>query len=328
VPVVDEKPVQVTITRPAPGGGTPSSRRALLVGINEFPTASWKLRGCVNDMLDMNDILKKFYGFKEDEIHLVQDRDATGKRLRDEFSWLLSGYNGGDVRFFSFSSHGTQVDDQSGDEWECKDEVIVPYDHSWANPFRDDDLKVIFDQIPADVNFTFLADCCHSGTIQKDVLDQVEDFRPRFISPPVEIQDRILAKQEARDTAADAYISQELMTLLKDVPQDRWAEMIPKLMEMLRNRFRENKFGTVSTDRHILLAGCEDKQTSADARIEGAYRGAFTWAIGKTIRERNGILSYEDLIRTAAGKMKNFTQKPQLECPTTLKNLQLFSALK
>ena len=327
-PTVVEKPVRIDVTRPASAGGVPSSRRALLVGINEFPTSSWKLRGCVNDMLDMNDVLKRFYGFKDGEIHMVQDRDATGKRIRAEFEWLLSDYAGGDVRFFSFSSHGTQVDDQSGDEWECKDEVIVPYDHSWANPFRDDDLKLIFDKIPQGVNFTFLADCCHSGTIQKDVIDNIEGFRARFVTPPPEIQDRILAKQGTRDAAADAFVSQELMTMLKDVPQDRWAEMIPKLMELLRNRFRENKFGSVSADRHILLAGCEDKQTSADARIEGNYRGAFTWAVGKTIREANGGLTYEELMRSAALKMKNFTQKPQLECPPELKNLKLFAALK
>ncbi len=57
--------------------------------------------------------------------------------------------------------------DQNNEEWEGFDEVIVPYDHDWDKPFRDDDLRAIFEIFPAEVNFTFIADCCHSGSIQR-----------------------------------------------------------------------------------------------------------------------------------------------------------------
>jgi hypothetical protein len=326
--VTPEKPTKIEVTKSEGVGGIPSSKRALLVGINEFPTSAWRLRGCVNDSEDMKDLLTSLYKFNQEEIHVINDKDATGKNIREQLDWLLSDYAGGDVRLFAFSSHGTQVDDQSGDEWECQDEVIVPYDHTWANPFRDDDLKLIFDRIPDGVNFTFIADCCHSGSIQKDVLQNVEEFLPRFVSPPPEIQDRIIALKENRDVAADAYASQELMNLLKDVPQEKWIEKIPEFMALLRSRFRENRFGLVQAERHILLAGCEDKQTSADARIEGTYRGAFTWSLTKTIRESNGGITYEDAIRLASGKLRQFTQKPQLECPNDFRNLKMFAALK
>ena len=86
------------------------------------------------------------------------------------------------MRVFHFSSHGTQVDDQSDEEWECLDEVIVPYDHDWDNPFRDDDLRAIFEKIPEGVAFTFVADCCHSGTIQKGLFDTGIKFLPRYDS--------------------------------------------------------------------------------------------------------------------------------------------------
>ena len=62
--------------------------------------------------------------------------------------WLTDGAGPGDVLVFHYSGHGSQVDDDSGDEWECRDEILVPYDHDWSNPLRDDDLKRRFDRVP------------------------------------------------------------------------------------------------------------------------------------------------------------------------------------
>ena len=324
-PVVPAVPTTtVSVTRPEPLGGKPSSRRALLVGINDFPKPAWALRGCVNDSLNMQSILKDLYQFKNEEIHLLHNSDATNKRIREEFQWLFSGYAGGDVRVFAFSSHGTQAADQNNDEWEAQDEVIVPYDHSWANPFRDDDLKIIFDQVPDNVNFTYIADCCHSGTINKFVTDQVEGYRVRVLTPPPDVIDEILVRREALQSEADKYAEEEVKPLLNLMPPEK----IEELKAFFRNKFRENRFGYVKTERQILLAGCQDAQTSADAFIEGEYRGAFTWALGKAIREANGNLTYEELARNAADKMRKFTQIPQLESPEKLKKLRLFSAIQ
>ena len=119
------------------------SRRALLVGINNFRPGIQGLRGCINDTHEMGGLLREYFGFQEQDIKVLHDADATAQRIREGLGWLLSDYDGDDVRVFHFSSHGTQVDDQGDDEWECLDEVIVTYDHDWDHPFRDDDLRVI-----------------------------------------------------------------------------------------------------------------------------------------------------------------------------------------
>jgi hypothetical protein len=137
------------------------SKRALLVGINQFGSSIPELCGCINDTIEMRELLRDY-------------------------------------------SHGTQVDDQSDDGWECLDEVIVPYDHDWEDPFRDDELRAIFNAIPEGVNFTFIADCCHSGSIQKALVDSSLRFYPRYLTPPPEVADRILAKREKRDAEANA----------------------------------------------------------------------------------------------------------------------------
>jgi hypothetical protein len=303
------------------------SQKALLVGINNFTRPEWQLNGCINDTLEMQELLKTYYKFKNEDIKLLHDKDATDQGIRAGLGWLLDGSQSGDVRVFHFSSHGTQVDDQSGDEWECLDEVIVPYDHDWDKPFRDDDLRAIFEKIPKGVNFTFIADCCHSGSIQKGLWDSGVKFKPRFLTPPKVIQDRIEAKVAKRDADFDAWAAQQLPEMLKGIPPEQWGQMIQKFMKQLRDRFRQNKYAIVAFDRDVLLAACEDRQTAADAQIGGEYHGAFTWGLGKAIREAKGNLTYETLIRRAATNIKDYEQKPQLECPAAMRTLKVFAPL-
>jgi hypothetical protein len=275
----------------------------------------------------MQELLGKYYGFKNEDIKLLHDKDATNQGIRDGLSWLLDDSQSGDVRVFHFSSRGTQMDDQSDEEWECLDEVIVPYDHDWDKPFRDDDLRAIFNKIPKGVAFTFVADCCHSGTIKKGLFDTGIKFLPRYLTPPVEIQDRIEAKQAKRDAEFDAWAARQLPEMLKNIPPEQWASKIQEFMKQLRDRFRQNKYAIVASDRDVLLAACEDRQTAADAEIGGTWRGAFTWALGKSIRETGGDLTYDELIKRAAARLRNYEQKPQLECWTGARKLKAFAPL-
>lgn len=305
------------------------SKKALLVGINDFAGGITPLRGCVNDTVEMQHLLTTHFGFEDENIKILRDGDATRQGIEDGLAWLLTDYagRGTDVRVFHFSSHGTQVDDQSQDEWECVDEVIVPHDHDWDAPFRDDHLREIFDQIPEAVNFTFIADCCHSGTIQKALLDSGIEFSPRYVTPPPEITARIVELQEKRDAEADAWAAAQLAEVLQGIPQDQWAAKMKESLALLRRRFRENRFGAVPTERHVLLAGCEDRQTAADAHISGEFRGAFTWALGQTIREATGNLTYDELISGAGSKLSDYSQLPQLESPPEMREWRVFAPL-
>ena len=299
------------------------SKKALLVGINNFTRPSWQLRGCINDTVEMQGVLKTYFAFQDADIRVLQDKDAGNKGLRDGMAWLLSDYTGKDVRVFHFSSHGTQVDDQSGDEWECKDEVIVPYDHDWKKPFRDDDLRAIFEKVPQGVNFTFIADCCHSGTIQR--LPSEIEFEPRYLIPPQEIRDAIEAKVARRDDEADAWAAAQLAQMLQGVPPDQWAAKMQEYLALLRRRFQEKKYGVIPVERNVLMAACEDRQTAADGRIGGEYRGAFTWAMCKAIKDANGNLTYDELITRTGANLKKYEQKPQLECPSDMRALKVFA---
>jgi hypothetical protein len=303
------------------------SKRAFLVGINAFARPEWQLRGCVNDTLALQQLLKRHFGFQDDAIRIIHDAAATTEGIRAGLAWLLSDYDGGDVRIFYIASHGTQVPDQDGDEWECADEAIVPYDHDWNAPFRDDDLRAIFDTIPVEVNFTFIADCCHSGTIQKGLLDAQIAFAPRYLTPPQELTDRIADRQARRDTAADAWAASQLAQMLQSVPASDWAQKVPEYLAQLRQRFRENTYAVVAAERHVLLAACADHQTAADACIAGEFRGLFTWALCQAITDADGDIAHDQLIARASAALSSYEQQPQLECPPALRGLKLFAPL-
>ena len=47
----------------------------------------------------------------------------------------------------------------------------------------------------------------------------------------------------------------------------------------------------------VLVTGCRDTQTSADAHIGGSYNGALTYNLVAAIEEKSGELTYGDLPR-------------------------------
>jgi hypothetical protein len=301
------------------------SKRALIVGVNQFAGGITPLKGCVNDTKEMSAILTKYFGFKD--IKTLTDSAATQQGIRDGLAWLLGDYEGGgkDVRVFHFSSHGTQVPDEGDEEWDYVDEVIVPHDHDWYKPFRDDDLREIFDDIPEDVNFTFIADCCHSGSIQRAMFDTAIQWAPRQLDPPPEIKAQLDESRKMAQKGFDAWAAVHLAEMLKDVPPDQWTVKMQEFLALLRKAWEENRYGFVNVANHILLAGCEDRQTAADANIAGEWRGAFTWALSKAVREANGDLSYEQLIGNAGANLSDYSQKPQLECSTDKQTLKIFA---
>lgn len=309
------------------------SKRALLIGINQFTRPEWLLRGCVNDVQAVSQLLKDHYSYQSGEIYTIFDKDATAQNIRDGLAWLFSDYagDGKDVRYLHFSSHGTQVasNGENDGEDDKLDEVIVPYDHDWNKPFTDDQLRETFATIPDGVNFTFVADCCHSGSINKDLLPAEMDVRPRRIEPPAEMVTRIQALNDARFAAEAQWVEAEYSRALSGLSFSERRVKERGLKEQLKALFFKEKQKSVDSERHVLLAACEDVQTAADAFIEGSYRGAFSWSLGKAIAESNGNLTYGDLhdLSVKALKAGGYTQNPQLACGEERRALRFLSPL-
>ena len=77
----------------------------------------------------------------------------------------------------------------------------------------------------------------------------------------------------------------------------------------------------------MLITGCRDTQTSADAFIGGRYNGALTYSLVEAMRKAKGKLTYRELHDRAAEVLKNkkFDQVPQLEGRSAQFDRPLFS---
>jgi hypothetical protein len=164
-------------------------RRALLVGINDYPNAEDRLEGCVNDVFLMSQVLQEM-DFEPDEIRIVLDDRATAAGIRERLHWLLDGVRDGDQRVFYYSGHGAQIAAYGGNEdVDHVDECLVPWDFDWSleRAITDDDLFELYSQLPYGANFSAVFDCCHSGGV-----DRAGGRRPKGLTPPDDIRHRAI----------------------------------------------------------------------------------------------------------------------------------------
>ncbi|HOV88287.1 MAG TPA: caspase family protein [Syntrophobacteraceae bacterium] len=161
-------------------------KKALLVGINDYPGTFCDLMGCVNDVQNMQDLLTSLFGFRKEDICILTDRDATALNILKALEMLVYDAKPGDQLIFHYSGHGSQVPDTSGDEKDRWDEILCPYDLDWSeNVVRDDDLNRIFETVPAGVHVEVFLDSCHSGTGLRAL--EGEYRKQRFLPVPVEV---------------------------------------------------------------------------------------------------------------------------------------------
>lgn len=161
-----------TGVQPAPLG-TPveatGRRKALLVGINYFGTNA-ELRGCLNDVTNLSEMLVRL-GYQRDWMLKLVDDDQnpmcrpTKRNILLAMAWLVDGVAPGDVLFFHFSGHGAQQEDPHGVEEDAMDETICPEDFESADMISDNQIfSLLVKSLPSGVRLTALMDCCHSGT--------------------------------------------------------------------------------------------------------------------------------------------------------------------
>jgi metacaspase-1 len=161
-------------------------KKAVLVGINDYPGTFNDLMGCVNDVHNMQDLLTSLFGFKTGHICILTDRDATSLNILKALQELVTGAKAGDHLVFHYSGHGSQVPDTSGDEKDRLDEILCPYDLDWrTNVIRDDDLNRIFEPVAPGVHVEIFLDSCHSGTGLRTLEGAYR--KQRFMPAPVEI---------------------------------------------------------------------------------------------------------------------------------------------
>lgn len=266
------------------------AKKALCIGINDYPYEGFDLLGCINDANAWAELLFSHYDFPRSDIKLLTNAEAKKKDYINGIKSLLAGAASGDVLVFTNSSHGSYLADKSGDE-EKYDQVICPYDVK-ENILLDDELREIFSDLKPGVRLTVISDSCHSGTVTRAIPivppSVADDIRMRFMDPHLR-GDR------------------ELQNVFKARPKRR--EVYPEA-EM----------------KELLLAGCKDIEYSYDARIRGVYHGAMSCFALQAIRDANYKITYAELVKRVRKLLDEvgFPQHPQLEGRDERKNQQIF----
>jgi hypothetical protein len=299
-------------------------KKALLIGINDYPGVP--LRGCVNDVMQMKEVLLDLFGFTPENIRMILDREATKKGMVEGLDWLAQGGNEQAVRVFHYAGHGHFVPDKNGDEPDGADEALVPYDYQSNGCLIDDHLKELYDRFPANGNLTLIMDCCHSGTNQRDV---EHDVIYRYL--PVNYTDRRAINEAKREflRAQREFVLKELQQFNNPKklrgPDQEFEQRVLAVMKL----FEKQRYGDHRVrEGNVLLAACQSDQKAADAKFDTTYHGAFTFFLIQILRETEGRVNHLELVQKLGDLLadSDFNQVPQLECLEGRNGASLFAS--
>jgi hypothetical protein len=186
-------------------------------------------------------------------------RSATRAKTTAAMNAAAKVLKKGDLFFLTYSGHGGQVRDVTGEEDDKRDETWCLYDCQLI----DDELYFELAKFAAGVRILVLSDSCHSGTVTRDMMAPgIGGQRSRMMPPDVaevtyekhkEFYDGV-----QRSIAKAAKKSQNPDSVLAAL------ELDPRL-GVLASKFKPAA---------ILISGCQDNQTSMDGDPNGAFTGA------------------------------------------------------
>ncbi|NET35523.1 MAG: DUF4384 domain-containing protein [Cyanothece sp. SIO1E1] len=268
-------------------------KRALLVGINDYPKQSifTDLKGCVTDVDLQRELLIHRFGFCDADIEVLTNEKASRSNILNAFEeCLIKPCQEGDVVVFHFSGHGRRVIDPVpvrtliGDTDPRFNSTLVPADDF---PIREDrrvsDImgKTLFLLTSAikTSNVTIVLDTCYAGGGVRG------NARVRS---PGDIFD-LRASQEELD------YQQDLLSKL-DIDGDQFA-----------------KLRDIGIAKGIVIAAAQGNQKAVDASFDQFYAGAFTYFLTQFLwHEAESIESV--IANTTLNLQKNNFKQYPLGC--------------
>jgi hypothetical protein len=256
------------------------AKRALCIGINDYPGTASDLAGCVNDAQDWAATLQA-RGFT---VRDLLDHEATKANMVAAVQELIGGAAPGDSLVITYSGHGTFVPDVSGDEPDARDEGLCPYDIGQGNVLLDDDIHQLFAARAAGVKVVLISDSCHSGSVIRWAApDRNSDAPlPRYLPPAAWMPENQLPRNARGEVVTRISVGARPIALL------------------------------ASGD--LLMAGCQDQEYSYDARFGGRPNGAFTYYALKTLKSLRPGATYADWYSAIRNYLPgaSYPQTPQI----------------
>jgi len=265
-----------------------STRRALLIGIEDYPSLT-KLRGCINDVRLMRAILQETFGFPEANITTLENAAATRDAILLAFDSLIAATGAGDVVVIHYAGHGSQMTDLEGDEPTGLDSTIMPFDsEGWQGLNRDitdDEIGLKLDALGERTScITLIFDSCHSGTMTRDALGAGARSMPPDLRPA---------------------------SALGRAP-------VTKAVSPTPSRSGPSGWMPVS-EKCVVISGCRDEETSFEYNAPMAdgvrTHGTLTYFLAQQLKQATAQTTYRDIFERAAALVNavHKGQHPQME---------------
>lgn len=306
----------------------PRKRRALLIGINDYPQPENRLSGCVNDVFLMSAMLQE-RGYQPEEIRIVLDARATTRGVNERLKWLLEDVRADDERVLFYSGHGAQVAAYDIDgEPDHKDESLVTWDFDWSDNcgITDDMLADYYANLPYDARFSIILDCCHSGGIARAGgvavrgINPPDDVRHRGIQWDADKQmwfarkklDLTTRMSKANAETVRRYLGNDGATQKLGRAVGRWSDDPAAFKAATR------RLGHHGPYNPVIMAACREDQYAYEYTHGSVPYGAMTFMLVQQLRASGGRKTLEDIVKQCNNVLKTklgYDQESQLYRP-------------
>lgn len=275
-----------------------NDKKALLVGLNDYPENADDLSSCLEDIKAWRSILLEKFAFPKRNICLLANQQATKKNVVSGLRWLTSNVKTSDVSVFVYSGHGTTFEEREGvgRPDEAKDEGLVLYDSvRWHEMLVDDDLSEVFRHVPAGVDLTVVCDACFSGGMDtKSIIEplNIKYAHIKYRQETGHVNDIHRADVPSSVRVFGCGLSKDDTCLREGTPMQDFAK-----------------------SKSLLLAACGEKQVAATARSDTEGLSVFSYYAIRTLRTSCQPLTARELITRTKRSIANagHSQTPQLK---------------
>lgn len=263
---------------------------ALAVGIDNYKCSTIPpLKGCVNDVIAIDEFLRKRLTDNEDKLYIKKliNHQATRQAIIDGFRKHLCQAQSNDIALFYYSGHGSQEvaaqvfwhlepdhlnetlvcwDSRTEDTWDLADKEIA---------------KLIAEVSQNNPHVVVIFDCCHSGGVTRDRNDD-------------EYTGIRTVENDSRKRPLSSFIFSE-----------------SEINSLLSGSF------SLPKGEYIFLAACRDNEKAKEHR----NRGVFSYFLLDSLL-RNSNLTYRDLFKRTNVLVRSFypQQSPQIEANSSYLN--------
>lgn len=143
-----------------------STKKALLIGINYTSIPDITLNGCIDDIVNMRNVLIDAYDYQSSNITLLRDDGSdpkfapTRENIIAQFNQLAQQSSSLDEIWVHYSGHGSLINGNANGKM---DNILVPVDYQANGFIREGVLLAILQQIKCRSILIF--DSCHSGSM-------------------------------------------------------------------------------------------------------------------------------------------------------------------